>query len=117
MFGNRTKSYSLKVFGKFDYRTNNYESVFSLLHPRRFLSRLSGEYTVFTEIYERRNATGVISLLAVVVEYLACDGLNIWPVMVEYLAWSMVEYLAWSMVEYLAWSMVEYLAWSMVTGP
>ena len=68
MFGNRTKLYSLKVFGKFDYRTNNYESVFSLLHPRRFLSRLSGEYTVFTEIYERRNATGVISLLAVVIK-------------------------------------------------
>ena len=68
MFGNRTKLYSLKVFGKFDYRTNNYVSVFSLLHPRRFLSRLSGEYTVFTEIYERRNATGVISLLAVVIK-------------------------------------------------
>ena len=68
MFGNRTKSYSLKVFGKSDYRTNNYESVFSLLRPRRFPSRLSGEYTVFTKIYERGNATGVISLLAVVIK-------------------------------------------------
>ena len=68
MFGNRTKSYSLKVFGKFEYRTNNYESVLSLLHPCRFLSRLSGEYTVFTEIYERRNTTCVISLLAVVIK-------------------------------------------------
>ena len=68
MFGNRTKSYSPKVFGKSDYRTNNYESVFSLLRPRRFPSRLSGEYIVFNEIYERRNATGAISLLAVVIK-------------------------------------------------
>ena len=32
----------------------NYESVFSLLHPHRFLPRLSGEHMVFTEIYEGR---------------------------------------------------------------
>ena len=68
MFGNRTKSYSLKVFGKFDYQTDNYENIFSLLHPRRFLPRLSGEYTVLMEIYEGRNATGVISLLAVAIK-------------------------------------------------
>ena len=49
-----------------DYRTHDYEGVFSLLHPRRFLPRLSGEYIVFTEIYEGRNATGMVSLFQVV---------------------------------------------------
>ena len=68
MFGNRTKSYSLKILQKLDYRTHDYESVFSLLHPRRFLPRLSGEYTVFTVIYEGRNAAGIISLFSVVIK-------------------------------------------------
>ena len=56
------KSYSLKIVRKFDYRTHDYESVFSLLHPRRFLLWLSGEYIVFTEIYEGKNMTGMILL-------------------------------------------------------
>ena len=38
------------------------------LHPRRFLPRLSGEYMVFTEIYESRDATGIISLFWVVIK-------------------------------------------------
>ena len=49
-------------FRKFGYRTHDYESVFSLLHPRMFLPRLSSEYIVFTEFDEGRNATGMISL-------------------------------------------------------
>ena len=40
-FSNRAESYSLKILWKFDYRTYDYESVFSLLHPHRFLPRLS----------------------------------------------------------------------------
>ena len=38
------------------------------LHPRRFLPRLSGEHIVFTEIYDGRNATGMISLFSVVIK-------------------------------------------------
>ena len=38
-----------------------------LLHPRRLLPRLSGEHIVFTEIYEGRNAIGMISLFWVVI--------------------------------------------------
>ena len=50
--------------------SNNYESVFSLLHPCRFLHMppLFGEYIVFTEINKGRYATGVISLLVVVIK-------------------------------------------------
>ena len=38
------------------------------LHPCRFLPRLSGEYMVFTEIHEGRDATGIISLFWVVIK-------------------------------------------------
>ena len=40
------------------------------LYPHRFLPRLSGEHIVhvFTEIYEGRNATGMISLFLVVIK-------------------------------------------------
>ena len=49
------------------------------LHPRMFLTRLSGEHVVFTEIYKGRNETGMISLYSVVIknkqmEYIEQNG-------------------------------------------
>ena len=68
MFGNRTKSYSLKIFENSITELIIMKASSVSLHPRRFLPRLSGEHIVFTEIYEGRNATGMISLCWVVIK-------------------------------------------------